>query len=227
MHRPITQRVLRRLALFNPGNDADGVFPGSSRYWEQRYGADGTSGRGSYGLIARLKARFVNQYIERHQIRSVIDFGAGDGNQLGLLRVPTYVGLDVSATAIDRLRRTFAGDATKRFVHCGDRSPVEDPSLRAEMGLSMDVLYHLTEQPVYERYLHDLFTCAARHVVIYSSNSDGRVSVSSHVRHRKFTTFVERAFPDWQRQPTARHPLRLFMTSEFHVFQRAVTPTRP
>src|SRR5579864_6395854 len=75
-------------------------FPGSQTYWDQRYAEGGTSGSGSYGEQAAFKAEILNGFVARHGIQSVIEFGCGDGNQLSLASYPSYVGLDVSRTAI-------------------------------------------------------------------------------------------------------------------------------
>ena len=71
----------------------------SVAYWEGRYRAGGNSGAGSYGRLATFKAGFVNGFVELNAIRSAIEFGCGDGNQLSLLSVPRYTGVDVSPTA--------------------------------------------------------------------------------------------------------------------------------
>lgn len=212
---------LRRLGLVNGGGYSGGKFPGTFRYWEQRYRDDGTSGLGSYGILARVKARFINDYLQRHAVESVVDFGAGDGNQLRLLRIPRYVGLDVSETAIQRLRQQFAGDSSKRFVHCNGTAISGDASLHADLGLSMDVIYHLIEDDVYARYLRDLFYCARRHVIIYSSDSNSRIRVSPHVRHRKFTTDVQARFPEWRLEEVHRNPFGHLATSHFYVYRKA------
>jgi hypothetical protein len=212
--------VLQGLRIINAGDLATGNFPGTARYWEERYRRAGTSGIGSYGPLARAKARFINDYVRRHGIRTVVDFGAGDGNQLRLLELPQYVGLDVSPTAICRLRRDYSSDPSKRFVLCNGAAVRSDPALHAELGLSLDVIYHLVEQETYERYLQDLFHCAQRHVIIYSSDLERPHHVSGHVRHRKFTTFVEEHFPEWRLVEVRRNPHRWIACSDFFVFRR-------
>jgi hypothetical protein len=212
--------LLRGLRIINAGDLTGRDFAGTARYWEERYHRDGTSGMGSYGLLARAKAQFINGYVRRHDIRSVVDFGAGDGNQLRLLQLPCYVGLDVSETAIRRLREQFSSDASKRFVLCNGVPVSGDLSLHAELGLSLDVIYHLVEDDVYERYLHDLFHCAQKHVVVYSSNLDRPRHISRHVRHRKFTAFVEAHFPTWRLEEVHRNPFWRLAPSDFFVFRR-------
>jgi len=90
-------------------------FRGSAEYWERNYARGGTSGPGSYHAAAEAKAAFLNDFVRTHEVRSVIEFGCGDGNQLSLADYPRYIGLDVSRSAIELCKRRFAGDATKSF----------------------------------------------------------------------------------------------------------------
>ena len=62
---------------------------------------------------------------------------------------------------------------------------------KADAVLSLDVIYHLVEDTIFEKYMDNIFDCAQRWVVIYSSNFDGLdESLAEHVRHRKFTNWV-------------------------------------
>ena len=90
-------------------------FPGSKEYWEKLYSSGGTSGPGSYGKLAESKAGIINSFIKNNEINSVIDFGCGDGNQLSLFDFPSYIGLDVSSTAIKLCKKRFKDDKTKSF----------------------------------------------------------------------------------------------------------------
>ena len=68
-------------------------FPGSQEYWEARYAGDETSGAGSFGKWAEFKAQGVNSFVKSRGIRTVIEFGCGDGNQLSIAEYPAYIGL--------------------------------------------------------------------------------------------------------------------------------------
>jgi len=164
----------------------------SATYWEARYRTGGSSGAGSYGRLADFKAAFVNAFVQLNGVRRVIEFGCGDGNQLSLLSVPHYTGLDVSATILDRCRARFAGP---HHAFLDAAVPADRPA--ADLGLSMDVIAHLTEDPVYEEYLHNLFACSADYVVIYSSDHDAP-SPDRHVRHRHVSAYIQRVFRKWR-----------------------------
>jgi hypothetical protein len=166
----------------------------SRDYWERRYVAGGNSGAGSYSHLAEFKAKVLNEFIERESVTSVIEFGCGDGNQLMLVRYPRYVGYDVSATAVRICHRKFQDDASKEF-----HLMPEYDGRTADLALSIDVLFHLVEDAVFDRYMQTLFDASSRLVGIYSSNtSENPPDQSAHVRHRRFSDWVEVHRPDWQ-----------------------------
>jgi hypothetical protein len=159
-------------------------------YWDRRYLQGRTSGAGSEGAFAREKAEQVRRVIEEHQVTSIIDWGAGDGHVLGLLapQVP-YLGLDVSRVAVARLRIRFP---QHKFAlaqnYAGDR---------ADLALSLDVIFHQVSDVDYQTYMHRLFGSAERLVLIHSTNHEGG-KTGRHVRWRNWTPDVERWFPDWR-----------------------------
>jgi SAM-dependent methyltransferase len=175
------------------------LFPGSGNYWESRYVAGDTSGCGSYGRLAEFKAETVNRFVDDNTIQSVIEFGCGDGNQLSLARYPKYIGLDVSPTALKLCAARFAGDPTKRFLpYEGKTFDNELSSVRSELALSLDVVYHLVEDEVFNDYMRRLFCSAERFVIIYSSNTDENSKPPEpHIRHRRFTSWIDANQPDW------------------------------
>lgn len=176
-------------------------FLNSTEYWEQRYRTGGNSGNGSRNRLAEFKATFLNDFVVREQVQSVLEFGCGDGYQLKLSTYPHYIGVDVSPCAIAQCSAAFQGDECKCFYLMGDL-----PSdVRADLSLSLDVIYHLLEDDVYERYMRELFARAQRFVIVYSSNTN-RHSDAKHVRHRIFTDWVERNIPDWRLISTTPNP---------------------
>jgi hypothetical protein len=158
-------------------------FPGSAAYWENRYSAGGNSGVGSYERLAEFKASVVNRFTAMHDVRTVIEFGCGDGNQLRFMELPAYIGFDVSNAAIIRCQELFQKDETKSF-----RLMSQYNGERADLGLSLDVIYHLVEDNIFERYMQMLFHSSIRFVIVYASNFDDNSGKDgSHIRHRKFT----------------------------------------
>lgn len=171
-------------------------FESSSTYWENRYKTKGNSGSGSYGRLALFKADVLNTYVSDNNIHTVIEYGSGDGHQLTLANYPEYLGFDVAQTAIELCRDLFANDSTRTFALYNDYN-----SEKADLTLSLDVIYHLVEDSVYEHYMERLFDSAKDHVIIYSSNSPDKDAFkghgSEHVRHRCFTDWVTQHRPGW------------------------------
>lgn len=205
-------------------------FKSSTDYWEKRYAHGGNSGGGSYGKLAQFKAEIINGFIHRHAVHSVVEFGCGDGNQLSLLNKHVdYLGLDVSATAVACCRQKFKGDSRKRFA-IYDAQKDLDPalSIRAEMSMSLDVIFHLVEGGVFVQYLRNLFSAAERFVLIYSTNQDSSpMSTLPHVRHRQFSRQVAEYFPAWTllEQVPSRYPLARYKDgsdAEFFLYGRGV-----
>jgi SAM-dependent methyltransferase len=152
----------------------------SATYWEARYASGGVSGPGSEGHLAKFKAKVLNDFVGRHAIKSVIELGCGDGNQLSLSEYPQYVGIDVSPTAIIRCQELFQHDKSKRFLVSRENC-AQNPE-PAELALSLDVIFHLVEDNVYEQYMRSLFDAATRFVIIYSDNQEAS-DQELHVRH--------------------------------------------
>jgi SAM-dependent methyltransferase len=198
------------------------TFAGSPYYWERRYAEGGTSGAGSYGRPAEFKAEWLNGFVQDRQVRSVIEFGCGDGHQLALARYPSYLGLDIAPSAIDMCRARFAGDMTKSFYLYDTRYFVDHARLfHADLALSLDVVFHLVEDLIFAQYLEHLFAAADSYVVVYAVDED-RPDPAAHVRHRRFTPWVAERFPDWRLAEVVGNPHeREGGVSSFHVFERA------
>jgi predicted TPR repeat methyltransferase len=169
-------------------------FQGSEKYWKQRYVQGGNSGVGSYGKFANFKAEVLNKFINEHEIKSVIEFGCGDGNQLKLANYPSYVGFDISKTAIKLCKETFHADKSKTFKLID-----EYQGERADLVLSLDVLFHLIEDEVFDSYMMRLFHSSDKYVIIYSSNTDkNEAGEALHVKHRHFTRWIEEHLEGWK-----------------------------
>jgi SAM-dependent methyltransferase len=214
------RRLLRPLRAMFRGRPA--AFEGSASYWKRRYKIGGNSGPGSYGDLALFKAEILNSFVSTENVQSVIEFGCGDGHQLTLAKYPTYSGYDVSPDAVSMCRERFSGDPHKSFLAMASY----DREL-ADVGLSLDVIYHLVEDETFHQYMETLFNSSMKWVVIYSSNFEGPDDdLSSHVRHREFTRWVETRRPDWslEKKTTNRFPFKgdykTGSHAEFFFFRR-------
>lgn len=152
-----------------------------TEYWDDRYRSGRDSGAGSRGQAAEHKAIMVNSIVAEHGIRSIIDWGCGDGQVLSLITPDVhYTGVDISQVIIEHVAATHA-NARRVFV------PIDDANdLHADMALSLDVIFHLPDDGDYRRHLEQVFGSARRLVLIHATDHDGgRTSI--HCLWRRWT----------------------------------------
>ena len=151
----------------------------TANFWNERYKSGGNSGTGSYGRAADWKAEYVNNVLLEYNVRSILDFGCGDGNQLSLLNLNgiQYTGLDVSTHILEQNTRKFPQHTFKTF----------DPALkdRADLCLSMEVIFHLMTDEEYNSYMFKLQEAADKLILIFSSYDENGPKFP-HVRHHDF-----------------------------------------
>ena len=165
----------------------------SKRFWNDTYKAGNTSGPGSYNEFAKFKADVINDFLGRNQIKSIVDYGVGDGNQLKLINTENliYTGIDVSEFIISKCKKDFKDDKTKNFFHI-DKI---DNGIEAELVLSCDVVYHLVEDSVYKEYMKNLFTFSKKYVIIYAPNIN--YNEETYVKKREFVEYIFDNYPNF------------------------------
>jgi len=225
---PVVGPAARRLVMAVLAR-SDLKIRDSAAYWEKRYQSGGNSGAGSYDRLAEFKAAFLNDFVRTRNVQEILEFGCGDGSQLALAQYPHYVGCDVSTAAVEMCRRRFADDPTKQFYPV----PGLPADLTAELVLSLDVIYHLVEDAVFDRYMADLFDRATRFVVVYSSNTD-QPAAALHVRHRTFTDWIDGHRPQWTLVEHVANPYpydenqpKTTSFADFFVYERAAGADLP
>jgi hypothetical protein len=195
-------------------------FPGSAEYWERRYRGGGNSGDGSYGGLAEFKAETINAFVAENGIQTVVELGCGDGNQLGLMDVPQYTGYDISKTAVEMCAKMYASDASKNFVHY--LPDQYDGVVKGQLSLSLDIIFHLVEDDVFETYMRHLFQLASDWVIVYSSNSEEADAEGiEHCRNRKFVEWVDANISGWDlvNKIENRYPERSI--SDFYFYKKS------
>ncbi len=197
-------------------------FANSQDYWIERYRSGDDSGSGSYSILAEFKAEILNEFVRENDIQSLIEYGCGDGNQLSLAKYPLYIGYDISQKIVDQCRKIFSYDHSKSF-ELMDFYADET----AELTLSLDVLYYLVEDDVFESYMNRLFDSSTKYVIIYSSNSELQCSDDDlYIRHRVFTDWIEAEYPDSKliKHIPNRYPFiddaETGSFSDFYIFQK-------
>ncbi len=175
-------------------------FKGSAEYWDERYRTQGNSGSGSYDHLAQFKADILNPFVTKNNIDTVMEFGCGDGNQLKLAKYPNYIGLDVSPKAIEMCHQLFKDDKHKSFLLYNSLAFYDNHNIiKADLTMSLDVLYHLVEKQIFEKYLTDLFNTSKKYVIIYATDFDQKEEpIYQHENRRSFSAFVAKQFPNFK-----------------------------
>ncbi|MFZ5502765.1 MAG: class I SAM-dependent methyltransferase [Pseudomonadota bacterium] len=186
-------RIFRKIQRLISGSPKAAVFSNSSQYWDDRYKVGGNSGAGSYGRLAQFKAEVLNDFVVKQEIRSVVEFGCGDGAQLDLANYPEYTGFDVSPKAVEICRARFPTRPTFQFF--GTDTILEKEG-SFDLAISLDVIYHLIEDAVFDGYMRRLFASSRKFVIIYSNNVEKTFDVQ-HVRGRRFTQWCDEHAKDW------------------------------
>jgi len=200
-------------------------------YWESRYRSGRTSGSGSYNRLAKFKSEFVNRFVSEKDVVDVLELGCGDGAQLALMQYPNYVGLDISKTIVEKCKTEFSNDSSKKFFHYNP-DDFDCSRHKVDLSLSLDVIYHLSNDEVYRNYLNHLFAVSMRYVIIFSNSQNlymkGVNEEAHYVRFRKFDEDIEKWFPDWnliQLEPNF-YPFNLSLPddtsfADFYVYAHA------
>ena len=191
-------RIKNKIRRLFKRKDKQLVFLNSSQYWDDRYKTGGNSGAGSYGRLAQFKSEVLNDFVSNHGINSVVEYGCGDGAQLELATYPEYVGFDISPKSVEICKQRFPNRKHYQFFETSD---LYDKEHSFELSLSLDVIYHLIEDEVFDAYMKRLFASSRKYVIIYSNNVD-KIFGSKHVKGRKFTQWVDEFEKNWELDKT-------------------------
>ncbi len=202
--------LLKTKKIFNRAFSKDLDY---KNYWNNEYVTGAGSGPGSYGKPAEFKAEVINGFLKENEITSVIEFGCGDGNQLSMISYPDYLGLDVARASVELCTERFKDNAARSFMWY-DPGAFVNPSLflKADLVVCLDVLYHIIDDNDFLRTLDAIFSCASRHVILYTTTDihekkDYEYMKGSHGKHRDTMHYLSQ-FSDFEIVKTIpqRHP---------------------
>lgn len=163
-------------------------------YWENNYANGGTSGSGSYGMLAEFKKDVINELIIENQIQTVIEFGCGDGNQLKYMEYPNYLGMDISPTSIDICSKMFTKDNTKNFLLYNPKYFINKGYFKSDLVVCLDVLYHITNETDFQKTLDDIFSCNSSFIILYTRivKSEGFVYSIPTIKDRDILSYISK-----------------------------------
>ena len=124
-------------------------------YWNSRYSMGLSSGSGSEGLLAEFKIETINEYIKKDSIKTVVEFGCGDGVLLDKMNLEKYIGYDVSKKAIEICQNKFKNDRAKEFL-IYNPNEYHRSIFRGELVVCLDVLYHIMIEINHELYMNEV-----------------------------------------------------------------------
>lgn len=179
-----TQKVLVRKRIVKESLKSNGNTFNSTDYWEERYSNGGNSGDGSYGFLSEYKKDFINNFISENNITSLLEYGCGDCNQLSMVDCDNIIGVDVSVTAINKCRDIMKNS---KFILLENN---KFTNIKTDLLLSLDVIYHLIEDIVYEEYIKNIVNHGSKYIIIYSCDFKDDGGYAKHVKPRNFTKNV-------------------------------------
>jgi SAM-dependent methyltransferase len=163
--------VNQRLALTHTFNRiyAEGV-------WGKDVTGKGVSGTGSTLEITREYRAYVEDFLKKHAITSVVDAGCGDWTfssaiDWGNVR---YVGIDIASDVIDAVRKKHEKGNIKFQV--GD---ITEELPAADLLISKDVLQHLSNELVQKFIKNNLRKGKYKWVILTNDRGNGNHDVQS------------------------------------------------
>lgn len=178
-------------------------FSTSSEFWEKTYRLGNTSGSGSYGRVAAFKAKTLNDFVARNNIKRVLDLGCGDGNQNALFDFPHYTGIDTSETIINKNKALYADTPHREFFQndCSDGG-ADTHVYQPDLVVSLDVIFHLIEDELYNAYMNALFHSGNRYAIAFTHKLPAGEPVpetqSDHTKFRDVEGWAIENAPDFQ-----------------------------
>ena len=113
-----------------------------------------------------FKAKVSNHLIKENEIKTIIEWGCGNGNQLKYVNYPDYIGFDIGEIAVSHFKKIFKKDRSKALNHTVDYT-----NQTADFILLLNVIFHLIEDHIYIDYINGLFDSSQQYVIISSSNT--------------------------------------------------------
>ncbi|MEJ2502386.1 MAG: class I SAM-dependent methyltransferase [Gemmatimonadota bacterium] len=197
-------------------------------YWEDRLGAEySLAGVGHTGLgrcyngwMYRLRRRVFARLLRDLEVDAagarVLDVGSGTGFYVQLWQaagVARIEGIDVTATAVERLRGRFP-EATFHRGDIGATEEIEGLDGRFDIVSAMDVLFHIVDDEAFERAIARIQRCLREGGwLIFSDNFlHGPERRLPHIVHRRLE-HVRGVLEDVGFQVIERRPMFVVMTA--------------
>ena len=137
--------------------------------WGKNVAGKGTSGTGSTLEITREYRAYVEDFMKKHSVKSVVDAGCGDWSFSSAMDWgdASYLGVDIASDVIAAVRKKHEKGKIKFQV-----GNITDELPAAELLISKDVLQHLSNELVHKFIRNNLRKGKYKWVIL--TNDRGR-----------------------------------------------------
>jgi SAM-dependent methyltransferase len=144
--------------------------------WGKDVAGKGTSGTGSTLAITREYRAYVEDFLKKHNVKSVIDAGCGDWGFSSAVDWgdASYLGIDIASDVIAAVRSKHETDKIKFQV--GD---ITDELPAADLLISKDVLQHLSNELVHKFIRNNLRKGKHKWVILTNDRGSRNRDVAS------------------------------------------------
>jgi SAM-dependent methyltransferase len=144
--------------------------------WGKDVAGKGTSGTGSTVEITREYRVYVEDFIKKHSVKSVVDAGCGDWSFSSAMDWgdASYLGVDIASDVIVAVRNKHEKGRIKFQV--GD---ITDELPAAELLISKDVLQHLSNELVHKFIKNNLRKGKYKWVILTNDRGSENRDVAS------------------------------------------------
>jgi hypothetical protein len=130
-------------------------------YWDKRYASGGTSGCGSIGKLRDIKWCWIKKFVA--PVTDIIDVGCGDLSFWEGRAIPDgYVGIDGSGIIIEKNKRQHPNNI---FYQAQSSEPL---GLSASVVFCFDMLFHIMDDDIYWKTIHNLCSMSNEYIFIYT-----------------------------------------------------------
>jgi len=167
----------------------------SFEYWENRYKSDPKYFGKDWKNGIKKRADFINDFIKKHNLKRVLDYGCGDGRQSQYIIAEDYFGIDISSDAI-RGCKELNPEKVFYLAKKNDKD-LKDliKEFKPDLCLSFWIISHLIEDELFDEYMENLF-CSEKFVIIHETDIDKYIA--DYQKQRKFTKYIKENFPEWE-----------------------------
>jgi SAM-dependent methyltransferase len=136
--------------------------------WATDAAGKGTSGSGSTLEITREYRAYIEDFIKKHEVNSVIDAGCGDWSYSSVIDWgdASYLGIDIASDVIVPVRKKYETGKVKFQV--GD---ITEELPAADLLISKDVLQHLSNDLIHKFIKNNLRKGKYKWVILTNDRS--------------------------------------------------------